>query len=312
MKTPIEPPLLRHILNGATMGTRYSATFHAPGGLDITPIAKALFEAVDRVDRQMSTWKPDSDLNRLNAAPIGDWVEIPRELGQVLAEGLRIGRLSGGAFDMGVGDLVAMHGFGALAGSADPAARAARASAVPVSAGSMLELNHGHHRARRLGPVSLDLSGIAKGFGVDELARALERSGITSWLVGIDGEMRARGTKPDGQPWAIAVERPEPGLRAAMGVLALTDAAVATSGSYRQIRDGANGHLSHTMDPRSGLPLNNKLVSVTVLAKTCMEADALATALFVMGEQNGPKMAQALGLEAIFVLKDGQVLSNLP
>lgn len=312
MKTSTEPPLHRHVLNGATMGTRYSATFYAPANRDTAPIANALFAAVDRVDRQMSTWKPDSDLNRLNRASIGAWVEVPRELGQVLAEGLRIGRLSGGAFDMAVGDLVAKHGFGAMPGAPDPAASAARAGASPVSAGGLLELDHGHHRARRLGPVSLDLSGIAKGFGVDELARALNRFEIHSWLVGIDGEMRAQGAKPDGELWAIAVEHPEPGRRAAMGVLALTDVAVATSGSYRQFRDSANGRISHTMDPKTGLPLNNNLVSVTVLAGTCMEADAMATTLLVMGEQRGPKMAQALGLNAIFVLEDGKVLSNLP
>jgi FAD:protein FMN transferase len=312
VKTFTKAPLQRHVLNGATMGTRYSATFYGPDDLDTELIAEALFVAVDRVDRQMSTWKPESDLNRLNGAPIGKWVEIPRELGLVLAAGLRIGRLSGGVFDMAVGDLVAMYGFGASPGAPDPATSTARAGNIHVSAGKMLELAHGNNRARRLGPVSLDLSGIAKGFGVDELARALNRFDIDTWLVGIDGEMRARGVKPDRQPWAIAVERPEAGLRAAMGVLTLADAAVATSGSYRQFRDGGNGRVSHTMDPRSGFPLNNKLVAVTVLAETCMEADALATALLVMGDEAGPKMAQALGVKAIFVLEDGRVLSNLP
>lgn len=309
VKMSIEPPLHRHALNGATMGTRYSATFYAPEDFEGAPLASALFEAVDRVDRQMSTWKPDSDLNRLNAAQIGEWVDIPRELGVVLAEGLRVGRLSGGAFDMGIGDLVAKHGFGASPGA--PVA-AARAGNIRVGARDMLELAHGQQRARRLGPVNLDLSGIAKGFGVDELARVLERFGLKSWLVGIDGEMRAQGTKPEGEPWAIAVERPEPGLRAAMGVLALAEGAVATSGSYRHFREDANGHVSHTMDPRNGLPLANELVAVTVLAQTCMEADALATAFLVMGPQAGPKMAQVLGLEAIFVTKGGQVLSNIP
>lgn len=312
MKISIESPLHRHVLNGTTMGTRYSATFYAPADFEGAPLASALFEAVDRVDRQMSTWKPGSDLNRLNAAPVGEWVEIPLQLGQVLAEGLRIGRLSGGAFDMGIGDLVAKHGFGASPGVPDAAASAARAGNIRVCAREMLELSHGQNRARRLGPVNLDLSGIAKGFGVDELARVLERFGFNAWLVGIDGEMRARGPKLDGEAWAIAVERPETGLRSAMGVLTLNEGAVATSGSYRQFREGASARLSHTMDPRRGLPLDNDLVAVTVLAQTCMEADALATAFLVMGAQAGPKMAQALGLEAIFVTSGGEVLTNIP
>lgn len=309
MKTFTNPPLHRHTLNGATMGTRYVATFYAPATLDTAPIAEALFAAVDYVNRQMSTWKPDSDLNRLNRAPIGAWIDIPRELGQVLAEGLRIRQLSGGAFDMGVGTLVAKHGFGATPCAVDPATKA---GALPASAGSLLELDHGHQRARRLGAVSLDLSGIAKGFGVDELARILNRFNIRDWLVGIDGEMRAHGTKPGGEPWAIALEKPEHSQRAAMGVLTLRNGAVATSGNYRHFHDSANGRISHTMNPRTGLPLQNTLASVSVLASTCMEADAMATALLVMGEQQGPKMAQALGLEAIFVLEDGSVRSNLP
>ena len=105
-------PLVRHALNGPTMGTRYSATLFAPEGTDIKALDAALFAAVDRVDRQMSTWKPDSDLNRLNAAPVGDWIAIPRELATVLAASLRIGRTSNGRFDIGVGNLVAAWGFG--------------------------------------------------------------------------------------------------------------------------------------------------------------------------------------------------------
>lgn len=311
MKTSTEMPFQRHVLNGETMGTRYSATFFAPQNLDAAMIASALFEAVDRVDRQMSSWKPSSDLSRLNAAPLDIWIEIPRELGLVLAEALRIGQLSGGAFDIGVGDLVALNGFGATPGAPDPVVQAARAENIRISGSKMLELAPGLRRARRTGPVSLDLSGIAKGFGVDELARVLDQFGIDAWLVGIDGEMRARGVKPNGQPWAIALERPEAGIRSAMGVIALADAAVATSGSYRQKRQADTGNISHTMDPRSGVPLQSTLLSVTVLAANCMEADALATAFMVMGTHAGPKMAQVLGKEAIFILEDGTVLSNV-
>lgn len=309
MKTSIE--FNRHTLNGPTMGTRYSAVFYAPDDFNDTALANALFEAVDRVDRQMSTWKPDSDLNRLNAAPIGDWVDTPPELGRVLAEGLRIARLSDGAFEIGIGDLVAQNGFGAWPGAPDPVALAARQGHARLSATTMLELAPDRRRARRNGPISLDLSSIAKGFGVDELARVLTRFGIENWLVSIDGEVRARGSKPDGDFWAIALERPEMGRRSALGVLELTDMAVATSGNYRHARPDGESMASHTMDPRTGQPLHNSLASVSVLAKTCMEADALATAFLVMGEDAGPKMAHVLGLEAIFVTQDGHVLSNV-
>lgn len=311
MKTSTEFALQRFSLNGLSMGTRYSAVFFAEQGFDTAPLERALFEAVDRVDQQMSTWKPESDLNRLNASPIGEWLEIPRELGRVLAESQRIGRLCGGAFDIGVGDLVAANGFGASPGTPDKVVQAARLENGRLSATSLLELSADKRRGRRTGPISLDLSGIAKGFGVDELARVLTRHAITDWLVSIDGELRASGAKPGGENWAIALERPEIDRRSALGVLELSDIAVATSGNYRQWRQGTEGSISHTMDPRTGRPLVNALASVTVLARTCMEADALATAFLVMGEDAGPKMAQAIGVEAIFMSEDGQVLSNL-
>ena len=312
MKTFTEMSLERHVLNGATMGTRYCAVFYAPATLDLVSIAQDLFAAVDRVDRQMSTWKPDSDLNRLNGAPIGAWVEIPPELGRVLAAGQRIGRLTGSAFDMGVGDLVASSGFGATPRVPDPVVHAARISTTRISASTMLVLSPDRCHAQRMGPISLDLSGIAKGFGVDELARVLDQHAIVAWLVSIDGEVRARGTKPDGTAWAVAVETPDIGARSALGVLELTDMAVATSGHYRHFKAETAGNISHTMDPRTGQPLQNSVACVTVLAKTCMEADALATAFMVMGENSGPKMAQVMGLEAIFVCDDGRVLTNLP
>lgn len=303
--------LSRHALSGPTMGTRYSAVFFAPADADIEALNTALFAAVDRVDRQMSTWKPESDLNRLNAAPVGDWIMIPRELTTVLAASLRIGRASNGAFDIGVGDLVAAWGFGAAGPGPDAERIAALAGQARPATTTALELDEAGRRARKRAPLSLDLSGIAKGYGVDEMARVMEAFAIPSWLVGIDGEMRAKGRKPDGSPWAVALERPQRGARDAMGVIELTDMAVATSGNYRHWVDMNGKTLSHTMDPNSGAPLENGLASVSVLGVTCMEADAWATAFMVLGEQVGRQRAEALGLDAIFVRGDGSVLSTL-
>ena len=188
-------PLVRHALSGPTMGTRYSAVFFAPEGTDTEALAAGLFEAVDRVDRQMSTWKADSDLNRLNAAPVGNWVAIPRELTIVLAASLRIGRASNGAFDIGVGDLVAAWGFGSVGPKPDVSRIAGLAGQLRPAATKTLELDEVGRRARKHAPLSLDLSGIAKGYGVDEMARVMEAFAVPSWLVGIDGEMRAKGTE---------------------------------------------------------------------------------------------------------------------
>ncbi len=299
----------RRSLSGPTMGTRYSAVFFASRDLDETKLAAALQTSVNRVDRQMSTWKPESDLNRLNDAAIDVWVPVPAELMSVLQASLRVGRQSQGAFDIGVGDLVGAWGFGAhaaMSGSSLPGP----AVLQPAITSEALELDPYLRRARKHASLALDLSGIAKGFAVDEMARVMRQFALPAWLVGIDGEMRAAGVKPDGMSWAVAHERPVRGVREAMGVIELDDRAVATSGNYRHYRDIGPRAISHTMDPRSGQPLENGLASVTVLADTCMEADAWATAFLVMGEVAGPRLAQVMDMDAIFVLANGTILGR--
>lgn len=306
------PAPRRIALSGATMGARWSALFWSDDpALDTTALSARLQAAVDQVDAEMSTWRPDSDLERLNAAPVGAWVPVPPSLLTVLAAALEIGRLSDGAFDIGVGDLVRAFGFGGGSRTPDSARIADLLDRPAIASVRTLQLDVPGSRARKLAPVTIDLSGIAKGFGVDELARVLTATGIGSWLVGIDGEMRAAGTKPDGQPFAVAHEKPVPGAREILGVLALSDAAVATSGNYRH-QQRINGHMvSHTMDPASGAPLNNDLASVTVLAGTAMEADAWATALMVRGAAGGRALARRRGVQAIFVQADGTVTDTL-
>jgi thiamine biosynthesis lipoprotein len=305
--------MTRHALNGPTMGTRYAAVFFAPEGMGTDALAAALFDAVDRVDRQMSTWKPDSDLNRLNAAPVGEWVAIPRELMTVLAESLKIGRATQGAFDIGVGALVSAWGFGPGTRQPDQL-RIASASASErqrAATTEALQLDVATSRARKAAPLTLDLSGIAKGFGVDEMARVMDAFGIRSWVVGIDGEMRARGLKPDGTPWAVAHERPDRHSREAIGVIELTDMAVATSGNYRHWVEVDGKLLSHTMDPATHRPTANGIASVSVLASTCMAADAWATAFMVLGAAAASKLAADRGMGTIFVLDDGAVRSTI-
>jgi thiamine biosynthesis lipoprotein len=292
--------------SGDTMGTRYSAHFHAPPGADLRGIVADLAAAVTAVDDQMSNWKADSDLSRLNRAAVGDWVPLPANLTAVLMRSLDIGRETGNAFNIGVGNLVGAWGFGPTRGSHAPI-RPEGACPCPAL-DELLEIDIGGCRARKHQPLALDLCGIAKGFGVDELARVLDRHGIGSWLVGIDGELRSRGTKPDGAPWAIALEAPEDDRRAAMGVVELGDAAIASSGDYRHWLEIDGKRISHTMDPRAGQPLRGALAAVTVIAPVCADADAYATALMVLGPQAGHECARRLGLEALFVARVGDGL----
>lgn len=298
MKTCTESnALVRYSLNGPTMGSRFGAVFYATAGLDTRPLQAELQAAVDRVDAQMSTWQPDSTLMRLNRAPLGQWFDLPDELYQVLLAGLHVGSLSHGAFDIALGAQVGAWGFGPAPASAVETPRCAAATA--------LTLDRERRAVRKEAEVSLDLNGIAKGFGVDELARCLERRGIQRYLVGIDGELRARGEKPDGA-WRVALENPAYGRREAFASLELSDAAIATSGDYRHWRERDGQRYSHTLDPHSGAPLHNGIASVTVLTGTCLYADAWATALMVLGVERGARLAREQGLSAVFLLREGE------
>ena len=291
---------VRHALNGPTMGTRWSAVFFSAPGLDVAPIQAALQSAVDEVDAQMSTWQTDSHLMRLNRAPVNTLVEVPAHLAHLLSLGMAIGRASGGAFDIGMGDAVQAWGFGPQEANVDGIRSAMAAPRRPAH--ELLQVTG--QLARKQDAITLDLNGIAKGYGVDRLADTLRQFGIHAALVGIDGEMRTMGLRPDGTAWAVAVEAPDTERRAPHSVLALQDAAVATSGDYRHWVTVQGRHLSHTMDPRRGAPLRSSPASVTVVAPTCAEADAWATALMVLGPDAGSALALRQGLSALFLMRD--------
>lgn len=289
-----------YALSGPTMGTHWSAVIHAGAGLDVERIRLSMQAAVGAVDGQMSMWKPDSDLMRLNRAPVGEAVPIPPMLEQVLRLGVAIGKASRGAFDMTVGDAISAWGFGQCSASQDSIRAAMAARRVPAH--EALELGEG--KVTKRAPVTLDLNGIAKGFGVDRLAETLSGLGVHDALVGIDGEMRAMGTRSDGQPWTVAVEAPDRTRRAPHSILSLTDCAVATSGDYRHFIEVGGRQLSHTMDPARGAPLISSPASVTVIAPTCAVADAWATALMVLGPEAGDTVARKVGIDALFLLRD--------
>lgn len=299
MKTSIDPA---GTLSGPAMGTRWTARLSARAS---TPaLHRCLAATVERVESQMSLWREDSDLSRLNRAPLGEWQTLPPEILLVLATALRIGQESDGLFDIAVGNLVRAWGFGPARGLADPAAIRAHLG-KPLAGRDALELDTARSRARRLADVGFDLSAIAKGYAVDLMAETLERNGVGSFLVGLDGEIRAAGQRPDGRPWAVALESPDRCRRQARGLLELTGGAVATSGDYRHFLRLDDGFVSHSMNPRIGGPVQNRLASVTVFGQFCMEADAWATVLMVLGETAGPSFAAARRMDAIFLVRSG-------
>lgn len=298
--------LRRLTLHGPTMATRWSVSCDAAPNIDRQALQAGLACATQQVDEQMSPWRPGSDLNRLNQAPLGSWVLLPPEILDVLVCALDICRLSQGAFDPAVGALVNAWGFGAMRDAPDAAAiraAASEASAARSPTHEVLELDRSAGRVRKHAPLALDLCGIAKGYAVDRMVAVLQQQGVTRALVALDGELRATGSQASGQPWAVAVERPEEGRRSVHSVVELQDLSVATSGDYRRFLQVGEARLAHTMDARRAAPVRNDVASVTVLARHCMHADAWATALLVAGPGDGLALAQRMGLEALWLLR---------
>ena len=302
-------PAALHTLAGATMGTTWSVRLANPGFAPLEPVQAAVQQALDTVVQQMSHWEADSEISRFNRAEAGTWQVISPEFMEVMACALHWSRASQGAWDPTVGPLVDAWGFGPRANPlADHRAQLPhpqRLQAARARVGfERLQLSPAERRVLQPGGAQLDLSGIAKGFGVDLVARTLQRLGFGHFLVEVGGELRASGQRPDGQPWRVQIAgvaddgaRQPP--RAAPRVLPLRDRAVATSGDHWHAFELGGRRYSHTLDPRTGEPVLHRLSSVTVLHAECMQADALATVLTVLGPHEGLAFAQHHGIAAL-------------
>lgn len=284
-----------HTLYGATMGTRWCVDLVAPRALALEPLHAAVQARLDAIVAQMSTWEPDSDLARFNRAPAGSWHPLPEDFHRVMDCALRVARDSAGAFDPAIGHLVAAWGFGAHAAARQAPAAQVLASARDRSGWRRLVLRQDTRELLQPGGVALDLSAIAKGYGVDAVVDLLQARGVGAALVEVGGELRGFGRKPDGTPWRVLVESgdDEDGEPC---VVALDDAAIATSGPYWQRYETDGRARSHTIDPRSGEPVPDPPAATSVVAASAMLADAWSTALAVMGMEAGIAFADAQAL----------------
>ena len=290
------------------MGTSWSAKFVAPRSIDDRIAQGGVERRLAEVVEQMSTWEPGSALSRYNASAPGSWHGLPSAFATVLACALEVAELSDGAFDPTAGALVDAWGFGATNRHDEPAFavpdEAALAAARTASGWQRVAFDRATRRLQQPGGVSLDFSAIAKGFAVDHVSRYLHELGFADTLVEVGGELRGDGIKPDGQPWWVALEQPpdlEPGDSAPDDLVALHDLSVATSGDYRRFYMAGGARRSHTIDPRTGRPIEHELASVTVLHRECMLADAWSTALGVMGPRAGLAYADTHGIAARFL-----------
>jgi thiamine biosynthesis lipoprotein len=305
-----------HSLHGRTMGTTWSARVVADAG-KLPRLQQVIQAELDRVVAQMSTWEAGSDISRFNNAASGSWHRLPSEFFHVLHYALQVARESGGAYDPTAGAFVNAWGFGPAARYVDAGFSApddTQLEAVRSLCGwQKLEMDTATQCVRQPGGMYIDLSAIAKGYGVDQVARRLLQLGLEDFLVEVGGELRGEGVKPDGQPWWVALEQPLPDtLKSATNnmpatsetIAALHGWSVATSGDYRRYFEAGRTRYSHTIDPRTGRPICNRLASVTVLHRECMAADAWSTALGVLGADEGCALADRLGFCALFLRRD--------
>ena len=295
-------------LSGPTMGTTYHVVVTAlPPAVSRGDVEAAIATVLEEADRYLSGWNPDSELARFNRSRSTDWEPVSPLLHAAVAEALSISESSGGAFDPTVGPLVRAWGFGAGAVADSPAPSAATIAQLLARVGhSRLELRSQPAALRKTLPeLTIDLDGIAPGLAVDRLAMALDALGIRDYLVEIGGEVRSRGASPGRRPWRVAVEAPLARERRAQAVIVLSDAAVSTSGDYRDYREIDGRRYSHTIDPRVGRPVAHAVASVTVVHASAAAADAWATALMVLGPQQGLALAGREGLAALFILRAG-------
>ncbi|MFA5630784.1 MAG: FAD:protein FMN transferase [Porticoccaceae bacterium] len=281
-----------HFFGGQIMGTTYQVTVIADGAPLPDDLDGSIRAVLEDIDGKMSTYKPESELSRLNRAPLDEPLGVSPELMDVLALAMDIHLDSEGAFDPSVGPLVDLWGFG-------PSVHEDRVPSPEEIAGHIaslgfatLELARESLTVTKRKDISIDLSAIAKGYAADKVGELLRARGLTRYMVEVGGEMALSGLNSRGTAWRIAVERPVAGMREVQDVVLISDAGLATSGDYRNYFEKNGKRYSHTIDPRTGYPIDHTLASITVVASSSALADALATALMVKGEEEALRYAQ--------------------
>lgn len=289
-------------LSGPTMGTVWHVSYIPVGSAPDAEILQAGIEAqLEQVNASMSTYRPDAEIMRFNAAATGEWFTASPAFFHVLTTALQIGQLSEGAYDVTIGPLVDLWGFGPGGLVAEPPTAQAIAKVMAGVGQSNIELDEARLGVLKKSALSLDFSSLAKGFAVDKVSEWLHAEGIERFMVEVGGEMRLSGLSGRGDPWRIAIEHPESTERSMAAIVRLSDIALATSGDYRNYFEANGRRYSHSIDPRTGYPVAHDLVSVTVVHPSCMIADAWATALTVLGAERAMAVAQAQGLAVYFI-----------
>lgn len=288
--------------SGSTMGTTYNVVaLPKAGKSDENALDRAIRAALADVNAEMSNWDPASEISRVNASAAGKALKLSPSLAQVVRSADDVHRASDGRFDVTVGPLIDLWGFGArdIMSQVPPEADITDALAR-VGQDRVMTLT-GDQLRKSVADAEIHLAAIAKGHGVDRVADALRGFGLTDFMVEIGGDLYASGRNPEGLPWQIGIESPVAGDRALHSVADVSNLGMATSGDYRNFFEDGNTRYSHIIDPATGRPILHPTVSATVLTENAMLADAWATAMLVLGRERGLEIAEDRGLAVVFI-----------
>jgi thiamine biosynthesis lipoprotein len=306
-------PGREHRMTGRTMGTTYHVTVVTTWHGSSAGLQEKIDRRLEEINQHFSTYREDSELNRFNRFPrVGEEFPISQDFLRVMKTAAEVFALSGGAWDGTVKPLVDLWGFG-RAGPVDQAPPPDRIASLLADVGfQKIEIRDAGALVKRQASVTLDLSSIAKGYGVDEVAEVIRKEGFSSFIVEIGGEVYAAGVRPDGRPWRVGINRPrvEAAPDEIYRIVSLQDGAFATSGDYRVYFVEKGVRYSHIIDPKTGYPVTNRVVSVSIQAPNCTLADGLATAVMVMGAEAGIALVDRLdGVEGLVVVEapDGRL-----
>ena len=294
-------------LTGRAMGTGWTVKLAtADRDCDLGAIRRHVAEKLEQLEQLFSTYRPNSELSRFNASHHTEWIAVAPEVARVAAESRRISEITGGAFDVTVEPLVRLWGFGAERRAGDIPSAAELAAARANVGWELLEVRAAPPALRKLQPrLTADFSSMAKGFAADAVSELLTAYGAPNHLVQIGGDVRTGGMLTGGEGWPIAIEQPLDDAPGVAAVVVLVGRAVSTSGDYRNFFQVGRQRYSHIIDPRTGRPPAGNLASVSVVHDSCATSSALATALFVLGAEEGLRLATSEGIACLFLLRDG-------
>jgi len=299
------------VLNGSTMGTGWSVKYWSDEVLpDKTQVQKTIQSRLDSLEQMMSTYRADSDISHFNHSTSTAWQQVPAELAEVTSAALEISALTDGAYDITVAPLVELWGFGPVKmNGKKPSADEVEKALQKIGYRKLAVNQHPPQLKKRNVDLSIDLSSIAKGYAVDRVAEQLNALGIPNYMLEVGGELITTGLSQRGTSWRIAIEKPVDGIPSVQLVIDPNNMGVATSGDYRNyFEDDSGMRFSHTIDPVTGMPVKNRMASVTVIMPSVMQADGYATALMALGPDRAIELAEKNAIAAYFIIRNGKEL----